>query len=181
MKNQRGHEKIGLHRRSARVVADMSHSVPCIGLCSRTKSRNVLPTKTSALRSTIRSGKDTEGSGMSIYHCITSGNSLRMSAQFPSTCARSQHTDDTETTNTGNGFIEMEQSRATSSQQKSHQAIRSLSTKRLGSTCGTSQPQKSSTSIMTEHTRTSTQTRQEECDKERVQTHGIDKANDKLS
>ena len=132
--NQRGHAKIGPHRRSARVVADMSHSVQRIGVCSRTKSRNVLPSKKSAPRSTIRSGKDTEGSGMSIYHCITSGSSLQMSEQFPSTCARSRHTDDTETTNTGNGSIEMEESRATSSQKKSNQAIRSLSTRRLGFT-----------------------------------------------
>ena len=134
MNNRRGHAKIGPHRRSERVVADMSHSVQRIGVSSRTKSRNVLPSKTSAPRSMIRSGKDTAGSGMNIYPCTISGNSSRTSEQSPSICARFRPTEDTETKNTGNGFIEMEQSRATSSQKKSNQAIWSLSTQRLGST-----------------------------------------------
>ena len=130
--NQRGHEKIGPHRRSSRAAADMSHSIQCIGTSSRTRSRNVLPSKTSAQRSTIHNGEDTACSGTSIYHCTTSGSSSQMSEQFLSTCARSRRTDDTEAMNTGNGSIEMEESRATSSQKKSNQAIRSLSTKRLG-------------------------------------------------
>ena len=132
--NKRGQEKIGPHRRSSRVVADTSHSIQGFGLSSRTRSRNALPTKTSAPRSTIRNGKDTESSGTSTYHCIIYGSSLGMLEQCPSTCVRSRHMDTTEIMNTGNGSIEMEESRATTSRKKSNRTIWSLLTRKHGST-----------------------------------------------